>query len=163
MGKTIELPDGTLHTFTDEELERGEAMMARLREVEAALVDDTGQTAYSEQLLPCPFCGGEAHAALAAYAGGATAHVVCDACGAKVYGYGRDERGLRDAVERWNRRAERTCRVGCYPPGYEDNLHYEVCSECGTILTANRPGDSHAARASYCPSCGARVVGTDDR
>ena len=53
---------------------------------------------------------------------------------------------------------ERTCRVECYPPGYEDNLHYEVCSECGTILTASRPGDSHAARASYCPHCGARVV-----
>ena len=53
---------------------------------------------------------------------------------------------------------ERTCRVECYPPGYEDNLHYEVCSECGTILTASRPGDRHAARASYCPRCGARVV-----
>ena len=53
---------------------------------------------------------------------------------------------------------ERTCRVECYPPGYEDNLHYEVCSECGTILTASRPGDRHATRASYCPSCGARVV-----
>lgn len=63
----------------------------------------------------------------------------------------------RHMAERWNRRAERTCRVECYPPGYEDNLHYEVCSECGTILTASRPGDRHAARACYCPSCGARV------
>ena len=53
---------------------------------------------------------------------------------------------------------ERTCHVECYPPGYEDNLHYEVCSECGTILTASRPGDRHAARASYCPNCGARVM-----
>ena len=68
----------------------------------------------TNDLRPCPFCGGEAHAALAAYAGGATAHVVCDACGAKVYGYGRDERGLRDAVERWNRRAERTCRMEAF-------------------------------------------------
>lgn len=56
-------------------------------------------------------------------------------------------------------KAERTCRVECYPPGYEDNLHYEVCSECGTILTASRPGDGHAARASYCPGCGAKVMG----
>ena len=60
------------------------------------------------KLRACPFCGGEANTALAAYASGATAHVVCDACGAKVYGYGRGERGLRDAVESWNRRAERT-------------------------------------------------------
>ena len=126
MGKTIELPDGTPHTFTDEELERGEAMMARLREVEAALVGDTGQTAYSEQLLPCPFCGGRAWVQYWPYPDGMgyEARVVCGEC---------------------------------YPPGYEDNLHYEVCSECGTILTANRPGDRHAARASYCPSCGARV------
>ena len=65
----------------------------------------------------------------------------------------------RHMAERWNRRAERTCRVECYPPGYEDNLHYEVCSECGTILTASRPGDRHAARASYCPNCGAKAVG----
>jgi len=56
---------------------------------------------------------------------------------------------------------ERTCRVECYPPGYEDNLHYEVCSECGAILTAMRPGDRHAARASYCPECGARVIGEE--
>ena len=56
---------------------------------------------------------------------------------------------------------ERTCRIECYPPGYEDNLHYEVCSECGTILTASRPGDRHAARASYCPSCGALVIGEE--
>lgn len=53
---------------------------------------------------------------------------------------------------------ERTCRIECYPPGYEDNLHYEVCSECGTILTASRPGDRRAERARYCPRCGARVV-----
>lgn len=57
---------------------------------------------------------------------------------------------------------ERTCRVECYPPGYEDNLHYEVCSECGAILTASRPGDRHAARASYCPNCGARVEEASD-
>ena len=53
---------------------------------------------------------------------------------------------------------ERTCRIECYPPGYEDNLHYEVCSECGTILTASRPGDRRAERARYFPRCGARVV-----
>ena len=63
------------------------------------------------ELKPCPFCGGEAHAALAAYASGATAHALCDGCGAAVLGYGRGERGLRDAAERWNRRAERTCHV----------------------------------------------------
>ena len=104
----------------------------------------------TNDLRPCPFCGGEAHAALAAYASGATAHVVCDACGAKVYGYGRGERGLRDAVERWNRRAERTCRVvsakECGGVGYAPG-----CSECGWQM-------ADSMWHNYCPNCGARVI-----
>ena len=104
----------------------------------------------TNDLGPCPFCGCEAHAALAAYASGATAHVVCDACGAKVYGYGRGERGLRDAVERWNRRAERTCRVvsakECGGVGYAPG-----CSECGWQM-------ADSMWHNYCPNCGARVM-----
>ena len=119
------------------------------------------------EIRACPFCGGEAHAALAAYAGGATAHVVCDACGAKVYGYGRGERGLRDAVERWNRRAERTCeqrrtRRTCRDVGGLDQF---VCSECGASLYMlgmyDDPTywvDDVAAALEYCPNCGAKVV-----
>ena len=107
------------------------------------------------EIRACPFCGGEAHAALAAYAGGATAHVVCDGCGAKVYGYGRGELGLRDAVESWNRRAERTCRVVRGGEPSQTGVPRERrCSECGGTLT--RFG-------SYCHHCGARVVGDDDR
>lgn len=104
-------------------------------------------------LLSCPFCGGEAREFTGEDAAPHRWTVECDCCGAHV---GSDTR--HRARAKWNCRAERTCRVGCYPPGYEDNLHYEACSECGTILTARRPGDRHAARASYCPRCGARVV-----
>lgn len=107
----------------------------------------------AETLRACPFCGGEAKEFTGEDAAPHRWTVECDSCGAHV---GSDTR--HKARAKWNRRAERTCRVECYPPGYEDNLHYEVCSECGTILTASRPGDGHAARASYCPSCGARVV-----
>ena len=114
----------------------------------------------SEELKPCPFCGGEAKA-FYDDAGGVY-EVQCQECGAEPYIGSRSgapgRRTLGDVIKAWNRRAERTCRVGCYPPGYEDNLHYEVCSECGTILTASRPGDRHAARASYCPRCGAKEV-----
>lgn len=105
-----------------------------------------------EELKPCPFCGGEAMEFTGEDAAPHRWTVECAVCGAHV---GSDTR--HKARAKWNRRAERTCRVECYPPGYEDNLHYEVCSECGTILTASRPGDRHAARASYCPHCGARV------
>lgn len=113
-----------------------------------------------EDLLPCPHCGGEAKAFFCEESG--TYDVQCQQCGALPF-LGRKRgsghfKSMDDVIAAWNRRAERTCRVGCYPPGYEDNLHYEVCSECGTILTASRPGDRHSARASYCPRCGARVV-----
>lgn len=107
----------------------------------------------AETLRLCPFCGGEAK--FETYGGTACA-VVCQSCRCGTPTMSLDD-GMQ-AVEAWNRRAERTCSVECYPPGYEDNLHYEVCSECGTILTASRPGFGHAARASYCPGCGARVT-----
>ena len=104
----------------------------------------------TNDLKPCPFCGGEAHAALAAYASGATAHVVCDGCGAKVYGYSRSERGLRDAVESWNRRAERTCRVvsakECGGVGYAPG-----CSECGWQMAGSM-------WHNFCPNCGSMVI-----
>ena len=115
----------------------------------------------AEMLKPCPFCGGEADVHYFAHDDSectvmcsnpnCRASVSARSCGSMTTAYNR-------ARKLWNRRVERMCRVGCYPPGHEDNLHYEVCSECGTILTASRPGDGHAARASYCPSCGARVV-----
>lgn len=99
----------------------------------------------AEELKPCPFCGGAAHASLAAYASGATAHALCDGCGAAVLGYGCGERGLRDAVKRWNRRAERTSRYV-----YDKEICAWRCSECGGL----EPVGDHV---HYCPDCGARI------
>ena len=118
MSKTIELPDGTPHTFTDEELERGEAMMARLREVEAALVDDTGQTAYSSLLKPCPFCGGEPYVQIHDLSYGVETRVVCRKCHVSTshdYEGGRttcllngeditELLAIEKAINTWNRR-----------------------------------------------------------
>ena len=106
-------------------------------------------------LKPCPFCGGEAHVKEVVGACDTLYTVGCSDSGCMGYETWLLKPTEEEAIAAWNRRAGRTCRVGCYPPGYEDNLHHEVCSECGTILTASRPGDSHAARASYCPNCGA--------
>lgn len=112
----------------------------------------------TSDLKPCPLCGGTTM--FKEYKPTVSGVAICTECGARSPICRGDHTGgwRVHAADAWNRRAERTCRVGCYPPGYEDNLHYEVCSECGTILTASRPGDRHAARASYCPRCGARVV-----
>lgn len=121
MSRTIELPDGTPHTFTDAELERGEAMMARLWEVEAALYDDNGQTTCSRQLLTCPFCGGRAWIQYWPYPDdmGCEARVVCGSChvstsrdfesGRTTYlPTGEDITRLlaiEKAIQTWNRRA----------------------------------------------------------
>ena len=59
----------------------------------------------SIELKPCPFCGGEAE--FETYGGTACA-VVCQSCRC-----GTPTMSLTDgmaAVNRWNRRAERTCR-----------------------------------------------------
>ena len=148
---------GTLHTFTDEELERGEAMMARLREVEAALVDDTGQTASSEQLLPCPFCGGHAtsYGTRKMASGGSTHCLIhCDECSARLSAETEAE-----AVSAWNCRAERTCRDTDYDTGSI------TCSECGeitrnTLFWAEVDGGwtVKGHRPRFCSNCGARMV-----
>lgn len=121
MSRIIELPDSTYHTLTDEELERGEAMMAHLREVEAALFDDTGQTTNSRQLLPCPFCGGRAWIQYWPYPDGMgyEARVVCGGCHVSTsrdFESGRTTYlltgeditrllAIEKAIQTWNRRA----------------------------------------------------------
>ena len=59
----------------------------------------------------------------------------------------------RHMAERWNRRAERTCRRVEYKP--TKNL---ICSECGYGIP--RALDRHAF-VNYCTHCGARVVEGD--
>ena len=102
----------------------------------------------AETLLPCPFCGGEAE--FETYGGTACA-VVCPSCRC-----GTPTMSLADgmaAVNRWNLRAERTCRVVRYGEPSPTGVPRERrCSECGGMLT--RFG-------SYCPHCGARIIKED--
>ena len=110
----------------------------------------------SETLRPCPFCGGEAR--FETYGGTACA-VVCQSCHC-----GTPTMSLVDgmaAVNRWNLRAERTCRNASFDPlGFK-------CSECGAEDYVDGGAvvwaDGCPQDASYCPHCGAKVVGDDDR
>ena len=102
----------------------------------------------SEELKPCPFCGGEA---LFETYGGTACAVVCQTCHcgtatARLYD------GM-EAVKAWNRRAERTCRMEYNEEWSGDELYPTECyncSECHHMTIDGMP--------SYCPNCGAKVV-----
>lgn len=108
------------------------------------------------ELLPCPFCGGEA--VFNTYR--TTCSVDCPECRIGTYQVALDD--YKAAIEAWNTRAEmshediailldelgvpeRTCE-NMQEHGFE-------CSECGFF-------DAYAdeTRTKYCPNCGAKVV-----
>lgn len=100
----------------------------------------------SEELKPCPFCGGEARIVQAS--GRMLFCVVCDDCDASGGHYFTEE----DAATAWNDRAERTCHL------VETDHEYEAsyrCTECKRVVWADFKGNP---KPNYCPNCGAKVV-----
>ena len=90
-----------------------------------------------EMLKPCPFCGGEAIYGKSEASGRVRA--VCVDCLASTDWLA----GTDEAAAAWNSRAERTCH-------YVGDEISGGCSECRGWLDP---------ACSYCPSCGARVIG----
>ena len=113
----------------------------------------------SMELLPCPFCGGGAkfvktsdvivpgRVEVVAW------NVKCSRCFASPLS-NNYEGSKEAAAERWNRRAERTCRYVRDHMGVAGNWFCK-CSECGAEFD-ERVVDRHFV---YCPMCGAKVVG----
>lgn len=91
----------------------------------------------SDELLPCPFCGGEAYTVERGIYGWS---IECDTpfCPCSFAAY----RDKAEAIAAWNTRAERTCKyIGDDIDG--------CCSKCHGWLDPD---------CAYCPSCGAKVV-----
>ena len=104
----------------------------------------------SEELRPCPFCGGEAKVCVyEAYMEYPECYAV--GCGATIEEMEYDHvartevfETKEEAINAWNTRHERTCKpVDTY-------IHIFECSVCGTLDTDGTP--------SYCPNCGAKVI-----
>lgn len=118
----------------------------------------------SEELRPCGFCGhdearvivvdevtdaGCDEATVPLYAASCP---YCGACGPMALSKG-------EAIDAWNRRAERTCQIVVSidrsPASYGGRVHR--CSSCGKAL----PGALFRngwTQLDYCPRCGARVT-----
>lgn len=134
------------------------------------------------ELLPCPFCGGEAFTRsvnggilpwIVEERGGipekyyTTCTLWCDTCGAQIEGYsasditteGLYKRAIENCYTAWNTRSVDTCEnVGDLSHGASDIFE---CSECGygyRDIYLNDE-DKYPFVPNYCPNCGAKVVG----
>lgn len=104
----------------------------------------------TNELEPCPFCGGEVKLD--------RNFIICDTCAVRM------ERAIvyprwhehTELIQRWNTRYKRTCKM-------EPDPDYDlvVCSECGyeeeIHLLFPSSGDQ-VYDGKFCPSCGAEVV-----
>ena len=107
------------------------------------------------ELLPCPFCGGEAIAwSEPDNVEGEYAYIIgCAKCDASI-GFCETE---AEAIKTWNTRAERTCEMVLTELSSGSAYHdVWLCSACGeqverhTVMGKSEP-------PNYCPNCGARV------
>ena len=122
------------------------------------------------ELLPCPFCGGEADEYEGYYGNG----IYCMMCGAMVgepihLGYRTTKRmGIAEAIAAWNTRTERVGerktinKTGDFVT--HDSRAERTCeneSDSGLLCRTCGFGDFdgfHGYRPNYCPNCGAKVV-----
>ena len=110
------------------------------------------------ELLPCPFCGGEAEVYEMQYGENGKYSVFGVFCKedskAELIGLNRYQHGHfidnfpteAEAIEAWNTRAERTCK--------HERMFNLVKRECDGRRYSWREMDM----PNYCPNCGAKVV-----
>ena len=106
------------------------------------------------ELLPCPFCGGEAEPFNPFDNADGTWCVLCSECAAAT-GFEQTE---AEAIATWNIRAERTCKMRADGAHCMNGVEFYECRSCGeyacipTVMGKSEP-------PNYCPNCGSKVVG----
>lgn len=137
----------------------------------------------SDELKPCPFCGGEAKAFYCEESG--TFDVQCQQCGAIPFIGSRtsERRTMADVIAAWNARAAvtdeqfslavhdgrawqvlRECEMVEMPTGekaaYSDTdeiiWHCRFCHAERAVYEFGEDGDVWAAAPKFCPECGAK-------
>lgn len=109
------------------------------------------------ELLPCPFCGGEAETLTAeSMYGGYLFGIMCNDCRSRGDVYDNEA----EAIAAWNSRAERTCNLkDTTRSSNDDYWNSAMCSECSAEFTCGIFGAGrNAPDAFYCPNCGAKVM-----
>ena len=124
------------------------------------------------ELLLCPFCGGEAEVYEMQYGVDgqySVFGVFCvDDSNSELIGLSKYQHGHfidnfpteAKAIEAWNSRAERTCKIeSSYLNDFTSNHEcwYEFEMQCGYKFTWDE-----IKPPTYCPNCGAKVVNRDE-
>ena len=101
------------------------------------------------ELLPCPFCGGEAHMESKHYGDTHYWRVWCQTPFCAFMSVAPTE---QQAIEAWNTRAERTCHIKMVEVGWWE------CDKCGGGIDWDSYDEDDPPNCVYCPNCGAKVM-----
>ena len=111
----------------------------------------------SEELKPCPFCGGKVEIFQDDNEEYCVLCVNCNSLHRYCYDTWAEFKTEAEAISSWNRRADiqKTCIFT-----YHDDLHCWECSECENAIffasdSLNSPKDNDYR---YCPFCGSKII-----
>lgn len=116
--------------------------------------------AQSYELKPCPCCGGEANLRFYGDPHCTVIAIVCDECRLGTRVVALDD--YLSAVNAWNARAERTCRMEYQRGSDNPRRGWWLCDSCDGLTDSVGSGwNGEKQRMNpplYCSRCGRRVV-----